>query len=153
MFGRLMPRQGKFFDLFKEHAEQIVLGSQELAALMTNQDDLERRTYNIESIEKRADKITRTTIELLHKTFITPLDREDIHQLISRMDDILDFIEAAAQRISLYDIKVLPPEAAQLADVVVASAEAVRRAVNKLNNLKEAKEIVQICVEINRLEN
>jgi len=96
MFGRLMPKEGRFFDLFNEHAEQIVEGSRELAALMASGDDLQRRTYNIESIEKRADKITRTTIELLHKTFITPLDRDDIHQLISKMDDILDLIEDSA---------------------------------------------------------
>ena len=61
MFGRLMPKEGRFFDLFNEHAEQIVEGSRELAALMANGDDMQRRTYNIESIEKRADKITRTT--------------------------------------------------------------------------------------------
>jgi uncharacterized protein Yka (UPF0111/DUF47 family) len=93
MFSRLMPREGRFFDLFSEHAQQIVLASGELAALMSSGDDLQRRAHNIESIEKRADRIARNTIELLHKTFITPLDREDIHQLISKMDDILDLIE------------------------------------------------------------
>src|SRR6187549_4261685 len=117
MFARLMPRQGKFFDLFNEHAEQIVLGSHELAALMASRDDLERRTYNIESIEKRADKITRTTIELVHKTFITPIDREDIHQLISKMDDILDMMEDAAQSIYLYDIRSVTLDAKRLADI------------------------------------
>ena len=107
MFSRLLPRQGRFFDLFNEHAEQIVLGSHELAALMANHDDLERRTYNIESIEKRADKITRATIELVHKTFITPLDREDIHQLISKMDDVLDLIARDAVAVGAKQV-VLP---------------------------------------------
>ncbi|MEK7230856.1 MAG: DUF47 family protein, partial [Pseudomonadota bacterium] len=86
MFGRLMPREGRFFELFNEHAAQVVQGSRELAALMASGDDLERRAHNVESIEKRADRITRSTIELLHKTFITPIDRDDIHQLISKMD-------------------------------------------------------------------
>ena len=78
MFGRFMPREGKFFELFNEHAALIVEGSRELAALMASGDDLERRAHNVESIEKRGDKITRSTIELLHKTFITPIDREEI---------------------------------------------------------------------------
>ena len=129
MFGRLMPRQGRFFDLFNEHAEQIVEGSRELASLMTNHDDLERRTYTIESIEKRADKITRTTIELLHKTFITPIDREDIHQLISKMDDILDLIEDSAQLMFLYDVRDPTPEAKKLADICVVCCEKVKSAV------------------------
>ena len=77
MFGRLMPREGRFFDLFNEHAEQLLLGAHELAALMSIGDDIERRAYNIESIEKRGDKIAHTAIELLHRTFITPLDRDD----------------------------------------------------------------------------
>lgn len=77
MFGRLMPREGRFFELFNEHAEELVLGARELATLMTSGDDAERRAYNIESIEKRGDKIAHTAIELLHRTFITPLDRDE----------------------------------------------------------------------------
>ena len=79
--------------------------------------DLEKRVHEIESIEKQADKVTQNAIELLHKTFITPLDREDIHQLITRMDDILDLLEDAAQTISLYDIKAIKPEAKRLAEL------------------------------------
>ena len=117
MFGRLMPQEGRFFELFNEHAGQVVQGSRELAALMASGDDLERRAHNIESIEKRADRITRTTIELLHKTFITPLDRDDIHQLISKMDDILDLIEDSAQLMFLYDVRIPTPDAKKLAGI------------------------------------
>ncbi len=152
MFGRLMPRQGKFFDLFNEHAEQIVLGSKELAALMTTHDDLERRTYNIESIEKRADKITRTTIELLHTTFITPLDRDDIHQLISNMDDILDLIEDSGQLMYLYDVRDPPAEARKLADICVVCCDKVKSAVSLLSNMDNATQIMAICSDIDRLE-
>ena len=152
MFQRLMPRQGRFFDLFNEHAEQIVQGSHELAALMTNHDDLERRTYIIESIEKRADKITRTTIELLHKTFITPIDRDDIHQLISKMDDILDLIEDSAQLMFLYDVRDPTPEAKKLADICVTCCEKVKVAVALLSSMDNAAEIMTICNDIDRLE-
>ena len=152
MFGRLMPHEGRFFDLFNEHAELIVQGSRELAALMASGDDLERRTHNVESIEKRADKITRSTIELLHKTFITPLDREDIHQLISKLDDILDLIEDSAQLMFLYDVHVPTPETKKLADICVASCEKVRAAVALLSNMKNAAAILAICEDIDRYE-
>ena len=152
MFGRLMPRGGRFFELFNEHAAEIVAASRELAALMANRDDLERRTYNIESIEKRADKITRATIELLHKTFITPLDREDIHQLISKMDDILDLIEDAAQLLFLYNVLEITPETKKLADICVSCCERVKSAVALLSNMDNAADILQICAEIDRLE-
>lgn len=105
MFGRLMPRKGRFFDFFNEHVELVVQASRELAALVEKCDDLERRAYNIESFGKRADKVARDASALLHKTFITSLDREDIHQLITKMDDILDLIEDVAQLIYIYDIR------------------------------------------------
>src|SRR5512133_1472230 len=126
MLGRLMPREGRFFDLFNEHAELVAQGSRGLAALLSKGDDVQRRAYNIETIEKRADKITQTTIELLHKTFITPLDRDDIHKLITKMDDILDLVEDTSQSIFLYDVQVITPEARRLADICVSCGEKVK---------------------------
>ena len=152
MFGRLMPRDGRFFDLFNEHAEQVVQGSRELAALMASGDDLERRAHNIESIEKRADRITRATIELLHKTFITPIDRDDIHQLISKMDDILDLIEDSAQLMFLYDVRTPTPEAKKLADICVICCEKMQSAVALLSSMDNAAAIMAICTDIDRLE-
>lgn len=152
MFGRLMPQEGRFFELFNEHAEQVVQGSRELAALMANGDDLERRAHNVESIEKRADKIARSTIELLHKTFITPIDRDDIHQLISKMDDILDLIEDSAQLMFLYDVRVPTPEAKKLADICVVCCEKVKSAVALLSSMDNAAAIMLICTDIDRLE-
>ena len=152
MFGRLMPKEGRFFEFFNEHADLVVQGSRELAALMASGDDLERRAHNIEAIEKRADRITRSTIELLHKTFITPLDRDDIHQLISKMDDILDLIEDAAQLIYIYDIRVITEEEKRLADICVACGEKVQAAVRLLSNMKNAAAIMKICEEIDRFE-
>lgn len=152
MFGRLLPREGRFFDYFKEHAELIVAGSRELAALMASGDDLERRAHNIESIEKKADKITRGTIELLHKTFITPIDREDIHQLITKMDDILDLLEDAAQVMFLYGVRHPTSEAKKLADICVACCEKVKSAVILLPSMENAAQIFTICNEMDRLE-
>jgi predicted phosphate transport protein (TIGR00153 family) len=152
MFGRLMPTEGKFFDLFNQHAELSVKGAKEMVALMTNFDDLEVRVHAIETIEKQADKVTHNTIALLHKSFITPLDRDDIHLLITRMDDILDLLEDAAQTISLYDIKAITPEAKRLAELCLSCAERVQAAVVLLNNMDNAPKITEICIEIDRLE-
>jgi uncharacterized protein len=152
MFGRLMPREGRFFDLFNEHANELLQAAHELAALITSGDDVERRAYNIESVEKRGDKIALTAIELLHRTFITPLDRDDIHKLITRMDDILDMMEDAAQTISLYDLHAVTPEAKRLAELCLACCEKVQQAVGMLHNMDNAQKMVAICEEIDRLE-
>jgi predicted phosphate transport protein (TIGR00153 family) len=152
MFGRLMPTEGKFFELFNQHADLCVKGAREMVALMTNFDDLENRVHAIEGIEKQADKVTHSTLEMLHKTFITPLDRDDIHQLITRMDDILDLLEDAAQTISLYDIKAITPEAKRLAELCLACTEKVKSGVSLLHNMDNSREILAICEEIDRLE-
>ena len=152
MFGRLMPTEGKFFDLFNQHAALCVKGAQEMFCLMTNFDDLENRTHAVESIEKQADKITYQCVDLLHKTFITPLDRDDIHKLITRMDDILDMMEDAAQTISLYDLQAVTPEAKRLAELCLACCEKVQQAVSMLHNMDNAQKMVAICEEIDRLE-
>src|SRR6202521_2308707 len=144
MFAKLMPRESKFFDYFNDHAEQIVQGAGELAALMVGADDLERRAYNIETIEKRADTITVQTLRLLHQTFITPLDREDIHQLITRMDDILDLIEDVAQSIFLYDVQIIAPDAKKLADICVACAQKVQAAVAQISSMQNAESILKL---------
>jgi predicted phosphate transport protein (TIGR00153 family) len=152
MFGRLMPTEGKFFEMFSQHADLCVKGAKEMVALMTNFDDLENRVHAIEGLEKQADKVTHATLELLHKTFITPLDRDDIHQLITRMDDILDLLEDAAQTISLYDIKAITPEAKRLAELCLACTERVKAGVELLNNMDNSRQILLICEEIDRLE-
>ena len=152
MFGRLMPTEGKFFDLFIQHGELCVKGGRELVALITNFDDLEHRVHAIETIEKQADKVTHATLEMLHKTFITPLDRDDIHQLITRMDDILDLMEDVGQTIWLYDIKEITPEAKRLAELCQTCCEKVLASVSLLHNMNNAREILTICAEIDRLE-
>jgi predicted phosphate transport protein (TIGR00153 family) len=147
-----MPTEGKFFELFIQHADLCVKGGKEMVSLMTNFDDLENRVHAIESLEKQADKVTHATLEMLHKTFITPLDRDDIHKLITCMDDILDLMEDAAQTVSLYDIKQITAEAKRLAELCLACCEKVRACVGLLHNMDNAREILGICAEIDRLE-
>jgi len=147
-----MPREDRFFDLFNEHAAEIVKGSRELLGLMNGFDDLQRRVYNIESVEKRADKITRAVIELLHKTFITPIERDDIHRLITRMDDILDLTEDAAQSFLMYDIRSVTPEALRLAELCVACGEKVQAAVALLHKPDSLPQVLAVCEDIDRLE-
>ena len=152
MFGRFMPQEGRFYEFFNEHADTIVEGSRELAELMAKFDNLERRAYSIETIEKKADRITHQTVELLHKTFITPLDRDAIHTLITTMDDILDLIEDVAHSIFLYDIKAVTPEAQKLAAICVTCSEKVQAAVKLLPKTENAAEVLVLCEEIDKLE-
>lgn len=152
MFGRLMPREGRFFDYFNEHADQIVLGAEQMTALMRAVHELDDRKRNIENIEHAADRVTQQTMQLLHSTFITPIDRDEIHQLITRMDDILDLMEDVAQCMFLYDIQAVTDEARQLADLCLTSTQKVKQAVALISNLKHAKQILALCHEIDRLE-
>jgi predicted phosphate transport protein (TIGR00153 family) len=149
---RLLPREGKFFDYFNEHAGHAVLAAAELKALLADLSDLEARRRNIERHEKQADQITHHTMQLLHQTFITPLDRDEIHQLITTMDDVLDLMEDIAQCLFLYDVRAVTPEAQRLAEICVACTEKVRDAVARLESMDNTDAILKLCAEIDRLE-
>ncbi|MCL4772825.1 MAG: DUF47 family protein [Burkholderiaceae bacterium] len=155
MFGRLMPREGNFFELFDQHAQHIAAGSHELARLMTDYGDIAARRQHIDAIdraEKDADKVTHETVTLLHKTFITPFDRDDIHSLITKMDDILDLIQDVAESAMLYDLQRISPEAQQLAEINEMCCDRVKAAVNLLDSMENAETILKLCTEIDRLE-
>jgi len=152
MFARLMPHEGRFFDYFTEHAALIHEGAVALRAMLDNISELEARAHTIKAIETKADTVTHHTIQLLHQTFITPLDREDIHQLITRMDDILDLMEDVSHCVFLYDLRVVTDEAKRLADICVACAEKVEAAVKMLDDMANSDAITKVCGEIDRLE-
>jgi len=152
MLGRLMPREGKFFELFNAHAERIVEGSRELAQMIGTFSDLEGHAQRIDGAERAADKITHETITLLHKTFITPFDRDQIHQLITTMDDILDLIQDVAESVALYDLRKVTPEARQLAEICQMTCDRVKTTVGLLKDLKGSEAILKNCEEIDRLE-
>ena len=152
MFGRFMPTEGKFFEIFNAHAKCIVSASRELELLIDNLADAEIHTQNVQAAEKAADKLTHEAIDLLHKTFITPLDRDEIHKLITTMDDCLDLMEDVATAISLYDVRSVTAEAKQLAHVVTATSVRVQSAVALLSDMKQAREILKACEDIDHLE-
>jgi predicted phosphate transport protein (TIGR00153 family) len=147
-----MPREGKFFELFNAHAARIVEGSRELAAMMANFSDLEMYAQRIDAAERAADKVTHETVTLLHKTFITPFDREQIHLLITSMDDILDLIQDVAESVLLYDLRRITPEAKQLTEICQMCCERVKTVVGLLTNVKRSDAILKVCEEIDRLE-
>ena len=153
--ARLMPREGRFFSLFDGHAKLIVEGAVALADVLShyeNKQDRETGIKLIEDAEHAADRITHDTVQLLHTTFVTPFDRDDIHRLISRMDDVLDLIQDTAESLVLYDIQKVTPEATQLAELLLRCAERVQSAVGLMASMADAPAILKICQEIDRLE-
>ncbi len=152
MFGRFMPRDGNFFEIFNAHARYIVDGSHALEKLIENLEDAEHHRRNVKVIEKSADKLTQDCNDLLHKTFITPLDRDEIQQLINTMDDIIDVIEDVANTITLYDVKALPDDAIEFARLSTRTAIQVQKAVCMLSDMRQAQQILQCCKEIDELE-
>jgi predicted phosphate transport protein (TIGR00153 family) len=152
-FGALLPKEYSFFDFFEQHASKCVEGAQRLLHMLRDIRAAAGHAKEIKEIEHAGDKITHRTLETLHKTFITPLDREEIHQLISGMDDILDLIDATSQRLVMYDIQEVTPEAQELGTTLLQATEQVQEAVSSLRKLKYPMDVLKICVEINRLEN
>jgi hypothetical protein len=151
----LMPREARFFTLFNQHADLIAAGGRAAADLVRGYDDTARRAALIQQIgdiERRADKITYETVSLLHSTFITPFDRNDIHRLISGMDDILDLIQDAAESMQLFDIQVLPPEAPRMAELLEACCTRVQSAVALLSSMDNAPKALALAQEIDTHE-
>ncbi len=148
-----LPRETSFFDFFDQHIALTIKGTQEFLALISNGDSIEPKARRIKSIESECDAITHRCIEALHKTFITPLDRNDILRLISRMDDVMDYVEAAAERIALYELKAIPPGICQLAEILCRATVALQGALNGVRDMENAAAIRKQCIEVNRLEN
>jgi hypothetical protein len=149
----LLPREESFFDDFEEHARKTVEGCRAFVDMAQGKVPSTEVCPRIKAIENECDHITHHVVERLHKVFITPIDRNDIFRLISKMDDVMDFVEAAAQRIALYEVNGHNKELWDLARVLLAGSERVCEAVTGMRNLKHPELILEKCVEINRLEN
>ncbi len=152
----LMPKETVFFDLFEKSADNVQKGAQKLLELMSNFSDLGYRTQEIKEIEHEGDKLTHEMIERMNKTFITPLDREDIHELACRLDDILDLMDTATARMSLYKVKEPMPDAVALAQVLVRSTKTIRDAMPLLRTLTKKASVDALltsCIEIHTQEN
>jgi predicted phosphate transport protein (TIGR00153 family) len=153
--ANLVPREGKFFEYFNEHANRTAQASNELTLLLSEYADVGARTVRIERInvlEHEADRITHDTAALLHTIFVTPLDRDDIHRLISRMDDVLDLMQDAAESLSLYDVQKITAHAVELAQLLQNGCERMQSAVALLSSMKNAPEILKLCREIDTME-
>jgi predicted phosphate transport protein (TIGR00153 family) len=146
---RLLPREAKFFELFAELSGNLTEGARLLRAILSDPQDLEMRVKQMQAIEHKGDKATHAIITKLNQTFITPFDREDIHRLASSLDDVLDFVNAAAVRLVMYKIFAPPPAAAELAGIIVLQADELAKGVSLL---EQNGHVLQHCEEINRLE-
>ncbi len=146
----LIPRDNTFFDLFSQMSENLIAGARVMVELFTDYKDVDAKISEIRRIERTGDELTHSVFTRLNQTFITPFDREDIHQLASSLDDVLDFLNAASARITMYRITNPPPAALDLARLILLQAQELHRA---LPLLRKNHDIMTHCVEINRLEN
>jgi len=150
---KLFPREESFLPQFARAAEIILEAATALDQLAADFTDVELKVAHIKHLEHEGDQVAHQTFGLLSRTWITPIDREDIHALVKALDDVLDFIDAAANRFVLYKIPEPRPGLKQATEILVQSAHAIRRASGLLGDLKHSAKILEICVEINRLEN
>jgi uncharacterized protein len=149
----IMPKEQKFFDLFEASAKNTIKAAQSLKDMVDTWQFIDSHVAEITELEHEGDSITHQVISLLHRTFVTPFDREDIALLAHTMDDIMDFIHAAADSMFIYKITAPTQRAKELADIIVQATIVTEKAVRGLRHKSEFKNILEECVEINRLEN
>lgn len=158
LFGKLLPREGNFFEMFDEHARLIAAGARSFMELIRNYADgalREKYADEVDAAERAADKITAEVNRALHKTFITPIDREQIHGLINALDDVLDLLQDSAETLSLYDVQQMNDDVIRLGELSVRCCERVQHAVSLLPKISEASvadAALKTCEEIDRLE-
>ena len=150
---RLFPRDEEFFDLFDMSAARIVEAAQAYRSLLDQPAHYRENARKLKELEHQTDKVTHQTLEKLYKSFVTPLDREDIHALITRLDDVIDYIDAAAQRFVMFPIDQVPEALRQMVDILVMATTELQRAVAELRTLKKSQAIHEHLIELNRLEN
>lgn len=144
------PHKEKFFDLFKQSAENALAGARLLKEMLDRYENPQDSWKKLKDLEHEGDRITHRTIRSLNQTFLTPIDAEDIHALTTALDNVMDAIEAAASRMILFKIDRPTPEAVELCEIIVTSTEQLVKAVSHMPRLDD---IDEYCIEINRLEN
>jgi uncharacterized protein Yka (UPF0111/DUF47 family) len=152
MLQKLMPKSDEFFDDFDAQCAVTVEGARMLHALLSDYRDVAARVQALKDVEHKGDEVTHTAFNRLHKQFITPFDRTQIHSLLSRIDDVLDLTNAAAARLHYYEIESSLPDATELARLLVLSTEKVRDVVANLRTIKKPEQILAGCKDIKRLE-
>jgi len=149
---RLMPKEESFFELFEKASNNLLEAGHLLVQTMDQFDGIVENARRMERLEHDGDQITHEIMARLNRTFITPIDREDIHQLVSALDDVLDFIEATTERFVLYKIKTMTSYAREMAQVIAKQVEEIHRIMPQLRRMRQ-QDILKHCIEINRLEN
>jgi len=149
----ILPREPKFFDLFEKSVANVAAAAKELANLFEDYTNVPQKVARVVELEHRGDFITHQIIEQLHRSFLTPLDREDITLLCGRLDDVMDFIEDAANAMLIYGIDKPTNRAREQAAILVSMTEELVKAVPCLRHRSKNKQILEHCIEINRLEN
>jgi predicted phosphate transport protein (TIGR00153 family) len=152
MLKRLLPRQETFFQLFERAADKLELASTEFSNMLQHLDKQQHYVDEIAKHEEEADQIAHTTFEVLHKTFITPFDRHDIHELTSTLDDIIDLINRIAQRFPFYQLTTVPDEIIKLSQLSAEATRHLKASIYCLHSLKNSVEIFNYCNEIDRVE-
>jgi len=158
LFRKLLPREGNFFEMFNQHAAYIGEAAQAFAKLVANYGDVtlrEQYAREVDHAERAADKVTQDVNRLIHQTFITPIDREQIHTLINTMDDVADLIQDSAETMALYDVRHMTEEITRLTDLSVRCCERLKEAVGllaKLSDHNTAVAALKTCEEIDKLE-
>ena len=158
VFGKLLPRDGNFFELFNQHGQHIAEGARAFLAMVReypNPEQRERYAAEVGAAERAADKITAEVHRLLHRTFITPLDRDQIHRLINAMDDVLDLLQDSSEVMSLYDLQTLSEDVVRLSEISVRCCERVQSVLTllpRLKNAEVAESVLKTCEEIDQLE-
>ena len=158
LFSKLLPREGNFFELFEQHALRITEGARAFLRLVENYADTaarERHAEEVGTAERQADRITADVHRLLHKTFVTPIDREQIFSLINAMDDVLDLLQDASETLQLYDVQSLNEDVLRLSDLSAKCCERVQHAISLLSRISRpevAEAAIKTCKEIDHLE-
>jgi len=148
----LIPKDTSFFQMFSAMSDNLVTGARTLVDLFADYRDVEKTIDTVQKIERQGDELTHSILTKLNQTFITPFDREDIHQLASSLDDVLDFVNASGARLVMYRITDPPPAAGELAKIILLQSQELQKAVSLLQKQKNG-DVLTHCVEINRLEN
>lgn len=149
----LTPKDTRFYDLFDRTAEATVEAAEVLHEVMEDLSSAEEKTAAINDLEHKADQYAHETLDLLHRSFITPIERGDIRRLILALDDVIDFIHDAATHVSLYEVHKVHGEAVTLSEVLVKAVRMVKQAVAEIRNVSRKNDILQHCIEVHRLEN
>jgi predicted phosphate transport protein (TIGR00153 family) len=147
-----LPRNTKFFAYFDRDAEILVRCAEQFCHTLECFDNPKEHSIKIKELEHEADDITHEAMSLLHRSFITPLERGDLRRLILALDEVVDYMDDAVRRMALYEVESILPEVSAMGKVMLDLARAVRDAVHELRNVRKKNRILQHCIEIQRLE-